>query len=327
MAQTGADVARVAGVSVATVSRVFTSPDLVRPETRQKVLDAAAELGYEPKLHARPPARNATHQIGVVLPNLANPYFAGIAKAVHARARQQGYGIVLADSDEHEPDEPGLALGMADRVDGIVLISARSPEPVLQEIARQVPTVLANREARGVSSVLTPTLPGILQAVDHLRALGHTRLAHLDGGRDIPEVRERTSLVRDHCARCGMELLDLGFFPVRFDSGVTAASVVMASGATAVMANNDMITVGLVAGLQQQGVRIPGEISVVGIGDTELSASSSPALTTVRVPIQDVGRHAVDLLLTKLADPDAAPEALELPVSFVVRSSTGRAPS
>lgn len=191
MVDTGAEVAKLAGVSSATVSRVFSAPELVRAETRDKVRLAAEQIGYTPRRQrttARTPQNPTTRtgSLGVVLPNLTNPFFSAIAKAVHARARQKGYTLVLADSDGHEPDELDLATEMADRVDGMLLLSARSPVSVIDKIAQYGPVVLANRTLSGLSSVIAPHAPGTIQALEHLRALGHRRCAYVDGGRDGP---------------------------------------------------------------------------------------------------------------------------------------------
>lgn len=336
MAVTIGEVAAAAGVSTSTVSRCFATPDLVRADTRQRVLGIAANLGYTPSHIARSLAVGRTRSIAVIVPDIANLFFARIVKAVQLMARAKGYAVFLADTDERARDEYELAVTMGKQVDGLLLVSPRMSQEQLREITGRVPTVLVNRPLPGSPSVLAPSTEGMWQAVQHLHALGHRHCAHVAGARNSWSSGRRGEAVRSACDEFGMRLTDFGPHQPFFSSGVRTADLVIASGATAVIAHNDMVALGLVSRLSERRVRVPEHISVIGSDDTLLARAANPPLTSVRIPLEEVGTRAAGLLLDLLArgdEPAGAEqmgsgyaEEVAVETELIVRQSTGPAP-
>ncbi len=316
------DVAQAAGVSAATASRALSQPGIVTPARRARVERAAAELGYKRAELAPPPRR-----LGLVVPDLDNPYFSGVAKGIQHRVQMAGLSLLVADSDEDPHLEVDLVHQMASQVDAVVLCSPRMPDHVLTRLALAPPVVLVNREAPGVRSVVVDNTSGISQVVRHLHALGHRHVAYAGGKPGSWSEHERSRGLGAATARAGIGLTHLGHFPTTPAGGVAAGDLVAASGATAVVTHNDLLAVGVLDRLRQRGARVPEEVSVVGFDDVPASTYVSPALTTVQVSLPLLGRVAVDLLLAPETVTDAVRGTYRLPVSLVVRSSTGPAPT
>jgi LacI family transcriptional regulator/LacI family repressor for deo operon, udp, cdd, tsx, nupC, and nupG len=319
------DVAQRAGVSPATVSRVFSQPDAVTPETRRKVLVAAEELRYAPNPIARSLAQRRTGNLGIVVPDIANSFSAAIVKAVAQEARRDGYALFVAASDESADDEERSARALAPQVDGLLLASPLASDDSLLDLAALGPVVLTNRLLDGVSAVLIEAGQATGHAVEHLHALGHRDIAYL-AGPDNYSDRNRRAGLDAACTRLGLEPTVLGPFPARFSSGVRAADLVLAAGATAVIAFNDDIAAGLVNRFADRGVRVPGDISVVGHDDTALAEMVTPRLTTVHIPAAAAGAAATQMLIQHIQAGNGDAHRSELSAELIVRASTGPAP-
>ncbi len=317
-------VAARAGVSVATVSRSLTAPRTVRENTRARVLVAAAELGYEPNRAARGLITGRTGNIGVIAPDLGNPYFHAVLKGAQARAREADYAVFVADGQEDAGEEEALIRAMGKQVDGIVLCSSRLAPDTLARLDPTPTLVLLNRRVPGRPSVVVDSAGGICLAVRHLAELGHVRCAFVAGPRRSWSNRERLRGLRACTRAVGAELVTIGPVAPQFTSGAAAADRVLETGATAVLAYNDLVAVGVLSRLAELGVRVPDELSVVGFDDIPLAAMVTPPLTTVAAPTELAGRVAVEALLDRLQDGAAQrPAAVQrLPTTLVVRSST-----
>lgn len=333
------DVAREAGVSPATASRALNSPELVAPARREHVRQVAAQLGYRPNRAARELITGRTGNLCLVVPDLENPFFAAVAKGVQARARALGLAVVVADSEEDGRLEAELVGRLGAQVDGVVLCSPRMPDEALDEaLTHAVPLLLVNREHRGAASVVIDNADGVRQAVAHLHALGHRRLAYAGGpAGSWSDARRREGLNRAAASLPGTEVVDLGHVAPVFAGGVAVGDLVVASGATAVLAHNDLVALGILNRLTSRGVRVPEDVSVVGYDDSPAATLVAPALTTVRVPLARLGRDAVDALVNHApraarrravagASDDETPAPVRLPVELVVRDSTGVPP-
>jgi len=316
------DVAARAGVSPATVSRVFTQPEAVAPETRQRVLAAAQELRYAPNPVARSLARRRTGNLGIVVPDIANSFSAMIIKAAQQEARHAEYALFVTASEELVDDEERQARALAPQVDGLLLTSPLASDACLRELADIVPVVVTNRLLDSVPAVLTESAQATGHAVEHLHALGHREVAYL-AGPDGYSNDSRTSGLKAACGRLGLEPVVLGPFPARFSSGVRAADLVLAAGATAVVAFNDDIAAGLLTRFADRGVRVPEHISVVGHDDTALAEMVTPRLTTVHIPAAAAGATATQLLIRYVRGDDSGVRRYELPSELIVRGSTG----
>ncbi|SKC67506.1 LacI family DNA-binding transcriptional regulator [Krasilnikoviella flava] len=315
------DVARVAGVSLATASRAMSDAPHVSAANREQVARAAESLGYRPHPAARALTTGSTGTVGLVVPDLANPFFAAVAKGVQARARETGRDVLVADTDEDVAVEPDVITRLGDRVDGLVLCSPRLPADALGPLlaAAGGPVALVNRETPDAPSVSFDIADGVRQALDHLRALGHDVVAYAGGPRTSWSDGERRTALG---ALAGDTVLDLGSFRPTHGGGVQAADLALAAGATAVLCFNDLVALGVLARLHARGVATPADVSVVGFDDVAAASLVTPALTTVAVPLARAGRTAVDLLGAASAPPDHR----RLPVELVVRSSTAPAP-
>jgi LacI family transcriptional regulator len=322
------DVARAAGVSASTVSRALSMPDLVLPRTRERVQRAADELGYHPNRAARGLITGRTGNIGLIVPDLTNPFFPGVVKGVQSRARESDFSVFLADTDEDPTAEAGLVRALSKQVDGIVLCSPRMAEEDLRSVIGETPVVMLNRRVGQIPAITIDNADGIRQAVAHLAALGHRRIAYVAGPRLSWSNRERARALRSVTAATGIDLVEVGNFAPQFAGGIAAADLVLAAGVTAVIAYNDLVALGLLNWFATRGVKVPEAISVMGFDDIVLSGMVSPSLTTVAQPQEPIGRAGVDMLLQLLEDPERAAVARrELPSQLMVRHSTGRAPT
>src|SRR3954451_19960584 len=317
------DVAAMAGVSPATVSRVFTRPDSVAAETRRRVIEVAEELRYAPHPVARSLARRRTGNLGIVVPDIANSFSAVITKAVQHEARRDGYALFVAGSEEIAEDEEQWARAMAAQVDGLLLVSPQMPDDALLGLAEITPVVFTNRLLNGIPAVLTDTYEATGHAVEHLHALGHRELVYLAGPDGYSnDVRLRG--FRDTCGRLGITSSELGPFHARFSAGVRAGDLVLATSATGVVAYNDEMAVGVINRLADRGMDVPADVSVVGFDDTQLAEMVMPRLTTVRIPAAAAGVAAVGMLLAAVTGHEPRPRAcLQLPGELIVRASTG----
>lgn len=328
MAVTIRDVAKAAGVSPSTVSRALSTPDIVDAATRQRVLRVAAHLGYQPNRAARGLITGRTGNIGLILPDLANPFFPSVVKGIQSQAHENDYQVFVADTDEDASAELGLVSSLAKQVDGIILCSPRMKPAELRDAAGLAPIVLVNRKAASIPSVAIDNAEGMRLVVEHLAGFGHQRIGFVGGPRSSWSTKERLRCLRAATGRSRVELAELGHFAPTFDGGAEAAEGVLISGVTAVVAYNDLVALGLIGALRDLGVDVPGELSVVGIDNIGMSAMVHPALTTLSIPKEQAGRRAVDLLVQVLAAPSGpAGGARELPTELLVRQTTAPVPS
>lgn len=324
------DVAQQAGVSISTVSRSFTAPSMVRQTTLQRVLLAADEVGYRPNRAARSLITGKTANIGVIVPDLGNPFFPAVVKGAQARALRADYSVFLADTDEDPDLEVNLIKALAKQVDGIVLCSSRMSDGQLREVGSSTALCFVNRKVAGVPVVLMDSADGMRQAVEHLAALGHRRMAYLAGPRASWSNRERRRGMRVASRSTGVEVVEFGPFDPRFEAGMQAADLVLATDVTAVLAYNDLIALGVLSRLADRGVAVPGEMSVLGFDDIAFAPMCTPPLTTVAMPNESAGRIAVELLLDWLDQRSLGHTGRRqrmLGTQLIVRSSTGPARS
>ncbi|EIE98951.1 LacI family DNA-binding transcriptional regulator [Saccharomonospora glauca] len=322
MAVTIRDVAKAAGVSASTVSRALAGSELVDPRTREHVLRVADELGYVPNRAARGLITGRTGNLGLILPDLANPFFPEVVKGVQARAREADYSVFLADTDEDPTAELGLVRALAKQVDGIILCSPRMSVEDMRAAATCSCVVAVNRRGAQIPAITIDNVDGMRQAVAHLAALEHRRIGYVAGPRSSWSNRERARGIRMAAEAEGVELVEIDNVPPRFEGGVAAADLVVAAKVTAVVAYNDLVAMGLMTRLASRGIEVPREISVVGIDDIPMAAMFNPGLTTVSVPKEQCGRAAVELLLKLLNEPGVRAPRREVPMQLLVRDTT-----
>jgi LacI family transcriptional regulator len=287
------DVARDARVSVATVSRVLAGSTSVSAELAGRVRDSARRLGYAPHSVARSLASGRTRLVGALVPNLANHYFYTLLKRMLHDAERDGYRLIVADSDENLAAERELALNLLAQTDGLILCSPRVPVNVLSQfLARDKPVLVLNRavETLPVSQVLVESYPAMRRLAMHVAELGHRRVAYLQGPLRSWHSKERWRAARS-LAQQGVELIAVRV-GATMAAGHAAVPRVLDSGATAVLAYNDLVAIGLMAGLAERGVRVPADISVTGFDDIPFARFGTPPLTTVYSPQEEVAAVA-----------------------------------
>lgn len=310
-------------MSVATVSRSYTVPDSVAAATRERVLAVAAELHYEPNRAARGLITGRTGNIGVIVPDLGNPYFHAVLKGAQARARRADYAVFVADGQESATEEESLINAMRKQVDGIVLCSSRLPTSKLAALDNHPTVVLLNRRLPERASVVLDSADGMKQAVHHLAELGHERCVFVSGPRRSWSNQQRLRGLRAAARADGIEYEIVGPIEPQFKGGVEATEQVLGSGATAVLAYNDLVAVGILSRLAELGVRVPDQLSVVGFDDIPFAAMVVPPLTTVSLPTIRAGEAAVEVLFELLQSRDSVPPTVsKLPARLIVRATT-----
>jgi LacI family transcriptional regulator len=323
-----ADVATRAGVSHATVSRVMNGNFTVDPEIAARVRTAAAELNYQPNPVGRSLALGRTDTIGIVVPDLANPTFQAILRGLSMAAAQDGYRVLIADSSEVSSEEAILAGEARRRCDGVVLCAPRMSDAELEELAPSLhPMVLINRttDAAQTPSLMVDYGLGIQELARHLVDLGHRKLAFLSGPeRSASNAQRLVGLDKfrtDH-PEIQLEILPGGS---NFDSGHDSADAVLASGATGILAFNDLVAMGLLSGLHERGVRVPEDISITGFDDIPFARYTTPPLTTAAVPITELGDLAWRRMRELIQNKDAEAPRNTFQPQIEVRGSTGPA--
>ena len=327
MAVTIHDVARRAKVSVATVSRALAEPHLLRQSTLERVLAIARQLAYQPNPAARGLITGKTGNIGIIVPDIANPFYPSVLQGVQAGAHQAGYSVLLGDSEENPAAEEKLVHTMAKQVDGVIICAPFGSDAQLFRLAKITSLVLVNRRLRGVSAVLMNVANGMRQVVSHLVALGHRRCAYLGGPRNAWSNRERQRGLRVAAKSHAIQLVEIGPFEPKFEGGINGTDLAIEAGVTAIVAYNDLMALGVLSRLHARNIRVPEDISVVGFDDILYAAMCAPPLTTVSMPMESAGRTAVDILLRRqnadLSTPDREFNT-QLATELIVRSTTAR---
>ncbi|WP_329589569.1 LacI family transcriptional regulator [Streptomyces sp. NBC_01362] len=342
------DVAERSGVSIATVSRVYRTPDSVRAQTRERVLEAARQLGYVPSGNARGLASRTTGVLGLCFPDYADPdaeadaeadsdaddavmlYSDQIIRGMERAARRHGYALLIAASLEGGPES--LVAKVAGRVDGFAVLAQTVPTEDLEVISRRLPVVMiaGPREIDHLDHIVVANADGERELARHLIE-DHVlrRLAFVGGEVESPDAEARFLGFRQACRDAGL--------PVPDAPDLRAEMMTQAEGARAaeelldrdgerpqgVLFANDQMAVGALRALERRGVRVPEDIAVTGFDGIPLSRIVRPPLTTVRQPIRQLGEQAVELLVQRLGNSGSEPVSLMLPVSLIRRASCG----
>jgi LacI family transcriptional regulator len=326
------DVARVAGVSVATVSRALNGAENVLPDTRQRILDVARELRYAPSGAARSLITRRTDTIGALLPDLHGEFFSELIRGIDQAARARGLHLLLSSSHDDANEAAAALRAMNGRVDGLLVMSPHADDDFLsQNLPHTLPAVLLN------SGVSKPTqrvfavdnFGGAREMTAHLVNTGRRRIAFLGGPAANFEARERERGYRAGLAAGVQPWVLEGDFSE--SGGQRAGDRLLALPAAerpdAVFAANDIMAIGLLGTLQAGGVRVPDDIALAGFDDIPVARYVSPALTTMHVPIAALGSEALDALADALdSPPSPSTESTVMPVQLVVRRSCGARP-
>ena len=333
------DVARVGGVSVATVSRVLNGIRSVRPETRARILQVVERVGYVPHGGARSLITRQTRTVGVLLPDLHGEFFSELIRGVDLAARRRGYHLLVSGSHSDRAEIAAVLRALRGRVDGLVVMSPEIDAPILREnLPADLPVVLvgagngsgSSATARAYDVLEIDNRAGAAAMVRHLTALGHRRIAFIAGPSHNHDAQERLAAYRETLAAVGRapapELVLAGDFTQESGFETGRRLLALSPRPTAVFAANDAMAIGCLAALREAGVRVPQEIALAGFDDIPIARYLSPPLTTVRVGISELGATALERLLLALAGEPAPGVAVEIhPTALVVRGSCGAA--
>lgn len=324
------DVAERAGVSITTVSHVVNRTRKVEPATASRVEAAIDELGYRPNAVARSMRRGITHTVGVVVPDIANPFFGDLARSVEDHMFEAGYSAIICNSDGDEDKEARyLEVLLSKQVDGLLLVAAsQSSDRLTHLTGRGRPTIVVDREIDDlpVSHVLVANRQGGYLAGRHLLELGHRDIGVIAGPGSLGTSARRLEGFRDALEDASVPLpparIARGDF--RAASGRAAVEAWLRDDQlpSAVFAENDLMAVGALSAAHAAGLDVPRDLSVVGFDGIAFGADVTPPLTTVSQSADDMAAAAVELLLERLRDGDAEPRAVELPVTLDVRGSS-----
>lgn len=323
-------VAERSGVAISSVSRVLNNHPDVSEAMRQRVMDAAETLGYQPDYLAQSLRRGASRSVGFLLRDLSNPIFADIVKGAEMRLRQDGYSLLLTNS-EGDPSlgEDNLRALRLRRVDGFLLSlqSEQQTESLRELAAHELPIVLVDREVPSLNASIVKCdhRTGVRDATEHLRALGHQRIAFISGPHDILATRDRLEGFREGTIAEGREpddeLIRLGSYSRQFSYEQTLQLLSLASPPTAILSGGVQSTTGVLAALHQRGLAVGSDMSLVSCDEVELLQYLTPQISVVRRDGALIGRLGAELLLELLQD-KAPPRTAIVPTEYIPRGSS-----
>jgi len=327
------DVAKTAGVSTATVSRVLNTPDLVAPETAAKVQRAITDLGYRPNVFAQGLMTRRSRLLGIALPDIHGEFYSELLRGADAEARRQGYHLLI--SSEVRDGETGLISPATGFVAGVAVMLTEPNQTLWKQVREAtIPLVVIDTDISdpGVDRVLVDNATGTREAVRHLLAsVEPARCFFVGGPKDNFDTVQRAKVFRDTIAERGFHPTDaharFGEYSVEW--GHTAGNAILASTSTdppdpvGILAANDEIAFGIIMAAADKGLGVPAKVRVIGFDDTRLASLVRPGLSTVRVPMAQVGAAAIAALIARINEPDRPATCTRLPTELVVRGTSG----
>lgn len=328
------DVAELAGVSTATVSHVINKTRFVGEETKRKVLAAIESVGYTRNVHARNLASGSSRTLGLIISDIANPFFPELIKSIQERALEPGYEVIITNTDyQSEHDVSCVQRLLELRVSGVMVMTTERDDAANKRLERSgVATVFLDIGTVGphVSNIRVDYARGIRQAVEHLLELGHRSIAFIGGPGHLMSAELRraafSEVMDKHKSSLRTEAIFLeGDF--KLESGQRAVQMLLAAEhrPTAIMAANDMMAVGALRELKRAGLRVPADVSLIGCDDIWLASLTDPPLTTIAIPRVEIGRAAVESVLETTSSEQTGGREIKIPTHLVTRESTGKA--
>ncbi len=331
-----ADVARLAGVSTATVSRVLATPEQVRPKTHALVMDAVRRSGYTPNSVARNLRTRRTMTVLAVVPNLANPVFAQILRGIDDELTQSGYGIVIGSLDNCQDREARYVdLTLSQQFDGVLLMNGRIPESgrrSMSEAGVPMVAICAAIPNAQIPSVVVQDREGSREAARHLVGLGHRRLGYISGPTGNVIETERFQGFLEGAQQAGLPRRAVTRWEGRFvfaaGEAAAASFLQMKNRPTGVFGASDESAIGFLKAIRSAGLRVPNDVSVMGFDGIEFASYVEPALTTLQQPLYQLGQAgAREILRSMSSKPRPSDSQVRLPLQLLHRGTTGLAPS
>ncbi len=324
------DVARLANVSTATVSRVIQNPETVKEKTRTKVLKAIDELNYQPNILARYFRRTETKTILVMVPSIANNVFPQMIEGIDLVANQSGYKVLLGNTNQ-EPDKAYSYIEelKQKQVDGMILLTTRLDYQIISELGDDYPVVLTSDYIEGLTAptVAIDNISSARVAVEHLLQLGHQRVGIITGPLDIPLSRDRLKGYRQALLErdIGVESVLIQEGSHSYESGYNQMQKFLAldKSPTAIFAANDTMAMGAIKAVKAHGLRVPEDVAVVGFDNIQFSAIFEPALTTIAQPFIEMGKRSMELLLKQIKGEPLEKKQHVLDTKLIIRESCG----
>lgn len=324
------DIAKHAGVSVGTASNVLNRPGLVAPETVKRVQQVMEELGYIPNGYVKQMSVGHSRTLGLVVPNVFNPFFAEVARGVEDAAAKKNYAVFICNTDE-SPDREERFMGvLVEQLVKGVLITPTSMKPAhiktLKERGISVGLLSAPRKSSSECSVTVNDVFGAEIAIEHLVELGHQHIAWVCGPESIPQVIDRTKGVAIAAKHHKIQVDTVRSPSMKFDGGIQAAEEILAMNPrpTGIFCANDLLALGLMRTLLAAGVKIPEEISIIGYDDIEFALTAPVPLSSIIQPAYQLGYTATQLLLSECESIEThAHQDVRFQPEIIARASTG----
>lgn len=322
------DVAKKAGYSIATVSKVINNTGSMRLSTRRKILKVMEELNYSPNIMASALTGKSTETLGLIVPDISNPFFSEIARTIEDQAHERGLSVIMCSTDEKkEKERKYLELLKRKHVDGFIIASSFHDKQILHDLKKTgVPIIMLTQHdpALGVTSVSVDDFAGGYEAASHLLSLEHKNIAVIAENR--PSSRMRIYGYQEALESYGLtfdrENIIYTVASIANGKEIIEKISAMAKTPTAIFAFNDLLAIGLMQGARERGIAIPEELSIIGFDDTVLAAAASPMLTTIAQPIDEMGKKVVDILFEYIDSGNQSNERILFKPKLMVRETT-----
>ncbi|WP_306120145.1 MULTISPECIES: LacI family DNA-binding transcriptional regulator [unclassified Roseitalea] len=314
-------VAEAAGVARSSVSRAFTRPHLLRPDTVERIKAAAARLGYVPNHSARALSTGLYGNLAMIVPDVANPFFPPMIRAAQDAADDLDFCVLLGNSNEDPANEDRLVGKFVAQTEGLILASSRLPRKRILDHAQRRPIVLINRDVEGIPRVLIDSASGVAQAVAHLAERGHRTIAYVSGPASSWSDKSRRAAAEKAAARLGVTLITLPARIPSFEAGRDVTDVLIGTEASAAIAFDDLTAHGIMEGMMAHDRAIPGDFAIVGCDDV-LANLTRPPLTSISSRSQEAGQLAVSLLCELLRSRSVKDARIVLDTQLVVRQTS-----
>ncbi|UYP07291.1 LacI family DNA-binding transcriptional regulator [Priestia megaterium] len=322
------DVANEAGVSISTVSKVLNNTGSIAEKTRKRVRETMRELNYQPSVVASVKKRIQT--IGLLIPNIANPFMAEIARGIENHVKKYGFSLMICSTDNNLKNEiEYISILKQKYVDGVIIATGLKENKAIKELLKaEIPVTLLSRDVASlaVDTVLVDDFLGGYQATEHLISLGHEKIAIITEDINFPTIQARVEGYKKALEEAGLEYDENLVFSnnTSVDEGNRSTRELLTSTSppTAIFASTEFLAIGAIQGARELAVKVPEELSIIGFDNTVLSTICDPPLTTIAQPIQEMSQKVVELLVAEIENPKETKQRVVLSPRLVVRKST-----